>query len=278
MTQPTVCAILLTADRQEMTDRAVRSFLAQDYPNKVLLTLDTGVKPYVKALERDGMASRRLVNEQVKKAGITIGGLRNIAVRFTYGEGVAWYQAVPDILIHFDSDDWSAPTRISDQVKLLVESGKQAVGYREMLFWDSRANALEEARTGTRDIRPGEAWLYSNTDIRYCLATSLCYWRKTWEAKPFPDAMIGSEREWLKGLDMLGVAGSVCQGCHGQRMNHGLGIQPWSEETLLMLATIHGDNTVKNQIVPAASNPDGSPMWRRVPAWDERVREILEAA
>ncbi len=42
MSEPTVCCVCLTADRQSMTDRAVRSFLAQDYADAALVILDTG--------------------------------------------------------------------------------------------------------------------------------------------------------------------------------------------------------------------------------------------
>ena len=283
MTPPTVCAVMLTADRQEMTARAVRSFLAQDYQQCWMMVVDSSKAGRWQHEPRSDLKVRYTGYVGSNR---NIGALRNhslIAV-------VAWVPQ-PDIFIHFDSDDWSAPTRISDQVKLLVESGKQAVGYREMLFWrrpyllihhPSMFTQAERESGAAVEDKPGEAWLYSNTDTRYSLATSLCYWRKTWEVKPFPDAMIGSEREWLKGLDTLGVAGVVCDGCDNHegtlRVHHRVGSVRGDSEEPLLVATIHGGNTVKNQIVPAATNPDGSKMWTRVPAWDRRVRSILEAA
>ena len=112
--------------------------------------------------------------------------------------------------------DLSHPRRLEEQVALLIASGKECVGYRELLFWDTRVAQIRvdpsKPGPGGRGClgtveKVGEAWLYSNTNPAYCLATSLCYWRKTWEAKPFPDAMIGSEREWLKGLDTVGYPG-----------------------------------------------------------------------
>ncbi len=255
MSDPTVCAVMLTADRQQMTDRAVRSFLAQDYGAKSLVIYDTGNAAAY--LQRDPYWC------QVRGPKQSIGLMRNAAIQLT---------GITDILIHFDSDDWSAPTRISDQVRLLVESGKQAVGYREMLFWRQPCLDVWHKEHNSNSDQ-GEAWFYSNTDTRYCLATSLCYWRKTWEAKPFPDAMIGSEREWLKGLDTMSVPGAFCS-------NDGSRGGSWfaSCDEPQLIATIHGGNTVKNQISTTATNPDGSPMWKRVPQWDARVRSILEAA
>ncbi len=248
MSQPTVCAVMLTADRQEMTDRAVRSFLAQDYQNKELVIYDSGGAPYQMEPTADVILARRI--RHPREASASIGTLRNAANGHTPA----------CILIHLDSDDWSAPTRISDQVKLLVESGRQAVGYREMLFWRQPCLDVWHKEHNSNSDQ-GEAWLYSNTNPAYCLATSLCYWRSSWETKPFPDAMIGSEREWLKGLWTYGAPA------------FGTNADP-----VKMIATIHGGNTVKNQISTAATNPDGSPMWRRVPAWDAQVRAILEAA
>jgi hypothetical protein len=270
MSQPTVCAVCLTADRQHMTDRAVRSFLAQDYRTKTLMIYDSGKVEYDWAAHM-APAGAALLHCYDPPAKLSIGRLRNEA------NALAKHAS---ILIHWDSDDWSAPTRISDQVKLLQESGKQAVGYREMLF--ARIDSVQPwewvyCHCGNVYPRSGapcpkcnqypatEAWLYSNTDTRYCLATSLCYWRSVWEAKPFPDAMIGSEREWLKGLDTRGVS---CPAIY----------QDDDTITPVMIATLHGGNTVKNQISTNATNPDGSKMWTRVTSCDERVRTILEAA
>ncbi len=244
-----------------MTDRAVRSFLAQDYADAALVILDTGNRAWTPQFDFEN-CSRRIVVKRGSK-GPSIGRLRNTVNDLA----TTWAGIEGDILIHFDSDDWSAPTRISDQVKLLVESGKQAVGYREMLFWRQPCLDVWHKEHNSNSDQ-GEAWLYSNTDTRYCLATSLCYWRRTWEAKPFPDCMIGSEREWLKGLDTVGYPGW----CMIDTDNPPECAKP------AMIATIHGANTVKNQISTTATNPDGSPMWRRVPAWDARVRAILEAA
>lgn len=260
MTQPTVCAVLLTADRQELTDRAVRCFLAQDYPGAALMILDTGARAWTPQLDFEN-CPRRIVVKRGSK-GPSIGMLRNTANDFA----ASWSGIISDIFIHLDSDDLSMPTRISDQVNLLVESGKQAVGYRELLFW--RQSCLDVwHKDHNRSGDQGEAWLYRNTDPKYALATSLCYHRSVWEAKPFPDAMIGSEREWLKGLDTLGASALIP--VRSQLMS---GTDP------MMIATIHGSNTVKNQISLEAANPDGSKMWTRVPAWDNRVRSILEGA
>ena len=65
--------------------------------------------------------------------------LRNFAGE---ANGPAW---MPEILIHWDDDDYSHPNRIAEQVALLQSSGADAtVGFREMLFW--REDALPGLR------------------------------------------------------------------------------------------------------------------------------------
>jgi len=127
---------------------------------------------------------------------------------------------------------------------MLQSRGADAVGYREMLFWDTRG--------------PGEAWLYSNRDPAYCICASLCYWRTAWERHPFVARMIGEAgnatesdpRSWLVELRTLGVTSLA---------------EP------RMIATIHGHNTSDSY------SPDRmrSREWRRVPEWDDYCSGIL---
>jgi len=131
-----------------------------------------------------------VVRIHLKGQRVSIGALRNWALQLvsraitSYAQDELGNSFKSDIICHFDSDDYSAPTRISDQVKLLQESGKQAVGFREMLFWRS-AEAPHAIGEEPDTWNGGQAWLYRNTDPRYILGTSLCYWRKAWESKPF---------------------------------------------------------------------------------------------
>ena len=234
MSLPTVCAVCLTADRQALTDRAVRSFVAQDYVNAQLLIWDSGITPYELS-----STDKRIVLVRdaplVKGRKLTIGALRNEANRFAQGA---------DIICHWDSDDWSATTRITEQVAVLKTWFPDATGYREMLFWDS--------------IK-GEAWRYSNSARKYILGTSLCYWRNVWAKKAFPGCSKGEDRAWIQGLPTLSFT-SVSQ-----------------FEKPLMIAEIHGDNT-SSTIDTRSVNTDRSPMWSRVPEWDARIKEILETA
>ena len=224
-----------------MAERARKSFQAQTYVNAVL--------------------------SEYRAGGLTlsIGRLRNIANGYSSGS----------IIMHWDDDDWSHPTRIADQVALLQMSGADAVGYRDMLFW----------RTPQE-----EAWLYHNDRPDYALGTSLCYWRETWERKKrFEDApkrpgATGEDTIFLRDLKVVTVS------CFD--------VQPpmitpqeeaWLGEDKIflrdlkvvtvscfdvqppMIASIHGGNS-QPYPVDLAAHPHN---WTRVPQWDAYCREKM---
>jgi glycosyltransferase involved in cell wall biosynthesis len=275
---PSVVAVMLTADRQEMAERAIRAFNRQDYQNKTLLVFDTGKTPFSfhsDLLYRDkfGDFEKRIIVDRGSLASaMPIGTLRNWANKETDAE----------IVIHWDDDDVSGPSRISDQVKLLVESRADVVGYREMLFWDVRRELSHNVDGDEFNDPANEAWLYRNTDREYCIPTSLCYWYRVWDAKWFPAEMIGSENNWQRGIKRVSVAAADCFGGVDPeqeriaRNDHCLGIQPWSEERLHLVATIHGSNTNKKYIHESTTNADGTKYWTRVARWDRLVKEFLK--
>lgn len=170
--KPLVCAICLTADRQAYTDRAVRCWLSQDYRPTQLLILDSGREPYRRPELSPEDAGRLHV---YRCPPATIGALRNQAIEIA---------EFADIIVHWDSDEWSAPDRITHQLKLLADAPLGIAGYSSALVWDSRKQ---------------EAWLYDSDDASYVLGTSLVYWRKAWELKRFPDLQKGEDSAWLRG-------------------------------------------------------------------------------
>ena len=241
MEQPTVCAVMLTKDRPEMSNRAYWCFESQTEAQRLLI-LDTGEKQFFPDHCREVISRTRAVYAPELRDR-SIGWLRN------YANQLAVEYCKPDVLMHLDSDDWSGPHRITEQVALLQSSGKDCVGYKDMLFW-------READQ--------QAWLYTNSDPRYCLGTSLCYWRRTWERNPFKDRNIAEDREFLREIDSLGVSifgapislpPAVCPPEHD-------GYEP------RMIASIHGKNT-SSCVVP------DSPNWKRVPGFDNVCRERM---
>jgi len=196
----------------------------------------------------------------------SIGELRNEALAFKTGYG----HDKTDIIIHFDDDDWSHPNRIAEQVALLQSSGADVVGYREMLFWRERSfNGVTMPEGYTKPIseNPGEAWLYRSTNRSYALGTSLAYWRKTWERKPFPATSYGEDLQFCTGLKVVGVT-SVYDPSDIHTKAHGVMLQP------RMIARIHAGNT---STAYRPENMAKASEWRRAESWDGYCRSIMEA-
>jgi len=174
---PRVVAVMLTADRQEMTARALTCFLKQQgYPNRELFILDTGQVPFElrHSLQREDLKRIRYVNMR-RKPDDTIGSLRNLAA-YLVGE-------TADVLMHWDSDDWSAPARMGDQVReLLAHPDRDGVGYHSMHFY----------RKADRST-----WLYQLDG--YALGTSMAYWREAWQRSGgFESRQVGEDTNFAK--------------------------------------------------------------------------------
>ena len=208
---PRVTGMMLTADRQAMTTRAVRSFLSQTYARKDLLIWDTGKVPYDLP---EALAQTNITVLHTNRENRTIGQMRNDFI-----------QATPhaDIYAHFDSDDWSHPSRLSQMVEQLSGSAS-VVGYSNMVFWNRSTE---------------EAFVYYGEN-GYLIGTSLVYWRKTALYSPFYDLNAGEE-------------GSVWQAPLARRSvpNHGVP---------RIIAEIHGGNT-SSEIVRGHRQWARTPEW-----------------
>ena len=260
MSDPTVCAIMLTRDRPELAARAVECFRKQTYADLQFFGLDTGEKCAKDTPYGEPLATTVWMPEQCGKR--TIGELRNGAIKGALG----YFNF--DIVVHWDDDDWSHPNRIVEQVELLQSSAADVVGYRDMLFW--REGVLEGE--GRACSRPSEAWLYEHqTPARpYALGTSLCYWRKTWERHHFANETQGVEDHWLREKKVVSVS---AMGPYGTALANRPAIYN-NPETVRMIARIHGGNT-SNGYKLEEYVAKGSKEWKRVPEWDQRVRELL---
>jgi glycosyltransferase involved in cell wall biosynthesis len=261
-TKPSVCAIMLTANRPAMAKQAVESFRRQTYQNKRLLIYETGSDecafgcgPMIYSVQAE-FPTRP-----------TIGELRNNAVGFRseYGHNES------EIIVHWDDDDLSHPNRIAEQVALLQSSGADCVGYSEMLFWRVPTH-VEIDWDNSRQTHNGEAWIYRNPDPSYALGTSLCYWRKTWERKPFQATSQGEDHLFCAGLKVAATSSLP------QRTSQLIGMpEPPPGNDPRMIARIHPGNTSSayrpGAMEAEARRPGG--FWKRVSAWDEYCSEVF---
>ena len=249
MSAPSVCCLLLTADRQRLTDRAVQCFLDQTFTGAHLLIYDNGEKEY---------EFLRPVNQRVtivrnpSARGRKIGALRN--------EAIAMLQGV-DIIVHWDSDDWSDPDRLADQVPYLRAS-HAATGYHNLLFLDTRT---PECFAG--GALPPKAWEYDyhkfggyNPQTPHVVGSSLAYWRETWKRTPFSESITHEDPDW-------------CKRVAGLHAVNGVGVPGVDHPPLI--AEVHGGNMSSSYALFDSHQAHINPEWRRAVEWDLYCRERL---
>lgn len=286
MTQPSVCAICLTADRPQMLARAVRSFREQTYENRMLLIWDSSDP---RTVYPDGTFSGRSECETPTAPGgyllwmgnqdstglrnQTVGSLRNAA----NSQDIAMES---DILMHWDDDDWSHSSRIAEQVALLQSSGADAVGYNECLFWYCRLCDRKDCQDPNPHGADGTgAYLYRNPNPCYALGASLAYWRRTWERKPFPDLPTpgghdGEDKAWIDGIKVCGVSAIPSE---TDLSDSGSGRLCIGDPRLI--CSIHGGNTMQatyDKLIRASARGGAQGQFVRVPEWDGYCREAMK--
>lgn len=259
VSEPLVAAIMLTKDRPVMARRAVECFRAQTYERKRMVIVNSG--------EDQVSLEDQMIWEPVFTGidRMSIGFLRNHANKFAsahYGPS----DMRPDVFVHWDDDDWSHSNRIAEQVALLQSSGADCVGYRSLLCWREKECAFCADPEGVAGAHcscgDGQAWRYSHPSPSYALGASLCYWRKTWEQRPFQDISKGEDSKFIEGLRMVTDHGE------GERNGDISLVEP------SMIIGMHGGNTC-NTTDPAAEAARGSDQWARVPEWDAYCRERM---
>ena len=142
-----------------MAEAAVECWRRQDWPNTELVIVDDDDCPaFASPLPFEGLCVQYV---RLPKR-LTIGAKRNQACAMARGEFIA----------HFDSDDWSAPERLADQMRLLEQNpGKAMTGYHTILFTDG---------TGW--------WRFDGPDFqegRGAFGTTFFYQKDWWREHPF---------------------------------------------------------------------------------------------
>lgn len=232
----TVVCIMLANGRPAMVRRSIAAYHAQTYPFKRLYIFDTGETPLVEVLPYNHHHFGITYHRSPTPAR-TIGSLRNEANDWAANrDGAA-------LVAHWDSDDWSHPFRLEEQVELLEHSGADLVGYREAIFWDSTV--------------AGEAWRYRNPNPVGVIGASFLYPRATWSRAPFPDRHAGEDTLWLLNGRRFKVAAALS--------THDISVDPIEPR---MLCEIHGGNT-------SSAIERGKAEWSRQPHYDEFCRSRM---
>lgn len=261
MSDPKVVAVMLIADRKELGEKAVACFRAQTYQNKRLIIFDTGKEAFRQEFQT-GLPESWWWEES---HGRTIGELRNRAAEIPPALDA-------DIIVHWDSDDWSHPQRIEEQVELLKDGSAGCVGYSDMLFWRTFQPTIQQLTVGVP--RPSEAWLWRGAQNRP-IGTSLCYWRWIWEAHPFKALPIGDsvgeDVDFVRRVDAIAVTIAVTSDVY-------MPIRPFpndrdcGQRLPRMIARIHAGNTSTGY-----GQIESSSSWKRIAEFDAFCRRQVMA-
>ena len=127
---PLISCFCVTRNKPELLTRAIRCFEAQKYPNKELVVVYESDDPGT----RQVLQGARNVNvRQVEIAAtpkLTLGELRNIAVKNASGEYVC----------QWDDDDWYHERRLEVQMKCIQESCKPATVLLNWIVFNTITN------------------------------------------------------------------------------------------------------------------------------------------
>jgi O-antigen biosynthesis protein len=167
--QPRVACIMPTCDRPELVPRAVRHFQRQSYVRRQLVVVDDGVRPVGPLLPADDRVRYLRI-----AARTPLGTKRNLAC-----------DAVDaDVIMHWDDDDWMAPSWIDAQVRALVDADAEVTGLDRLHFY------APVERRAWRYVYPahGKPWVHGAT---------LCYARSLWLRNPFAPVTVGEDLRFL---------------------------------------------------------------------------------
>jgi len=203
-----VSAVMPTRGRRVLAAQALECFLSQAYADKELVILDDiddrsfPQEPFYSGVRYHLAATR-----------MTIPAKRNAVNALTSGQ----------LIMHFDSDDWSAPERMAEQVARHQEHGKAVTGYKWMWFYDERT---------------GETVNYHMHVGSYALGTSLCYTREFWMNHPFDvKKAIASDNSFVAEavkageLHAVDSAGLMVARAHSEQSNASRQLDRWGRPT-----------------------------------------------
>lgn len=109
----------------------------------------------------------------------TIGHKRNIACE----------QAKGEVILHIDSDDLYADDWVEKQVRLLLSSGADICGLRNIHFVDRERK---------------EAWQYRwSNETLWVAGATMCYHKSVWRRKQFRDIQVGEDYYFLDGASIV---------------------------------------------------------------------------
>lgn len=182
------CVMPTLTKRQNFWEGAIECFNRQTYPDRQLVIGCEGQQGMEESFFRM-MKNRDKIKPifiDQKGAQFSTGKKRNLVNGQSDGE----------VIIHWDDDDWSHPNRVGDQIALLVATGKQMVGYHDLLYLRCQDMTLWK-------------YLYQSRPKCYATGTSQCYRRTWWEKNPFKSLGVGEDSKFALDTAKVGELYSV---------------------------------------------------------------------
>lgn len=164
-----VACIMPTYDRESFVPRAVRYFQQQTYENKQLIVVDDGPRAI-----RDLLPNDDRIHYVRLESRTALGTKRNLACE----------QTSADIIVHWDDDDWMAPTWTEMQVRALMQSEADVVGLSRLYFY-------EPAR------RQAWCYVYPESARPWVAGATLCYRHEFWRRSPFREIDAGEDLRFV---------------------------------------------------------------------------------
>ncbi len=163
---PLISCLMVTLDRFELAQRAIRSYGDQTYPNRELIIVTDGGRAFRGALERfveqQEIEGVRFVYPSGEN--LPLGMLRNISLDAANGE----------IVCQWDDDDVSYPTRLILQAEHMLRCNARGCFLADhlqfilddrILYWVDWTK--EGSSTGASRMAPGTGMMYRDVPFRY---------------------------------------------------------------------------------------------------------------
>ena len=138
--QPLVTVIISCYNHADYVEEAIKSVLAQDYPQLELLVIDDG--------SSDGSAARIRLLADIY--GFDFRAQQNQGLTKTYNEALT--RARGSLIVFFGSDDVMLPRRITMQVEYLMKHPGTGIVGGNSEFMDSNGNSLPDACQNQRNV------------------------------------------------------------------------------------------------------------------------------
>jgi glycosyltransferase involved in cell wall biosynthesis len=165
---PSVSCILPSGYGDRYVETAIDCFYDQDYAGSLeLVIVDNNDEPLTWATALPAV-------KYIRSERTTVADLRNLGTQNAIGE----------ICITWDEDDWSHPDRVAAQVRRLQDSGKAVTGWHNILFYDEA-----DGRTYKYLYEPS-----GGQHPPYACGTSQCYLKSWWKKHPFRD--VNGVEDW----------------------------------------------------------------------------------